>query len=358
MRVRMSFKPIIGCVGACLFIALCSQAQTPSRALLVLEKDGNKFDIVDPVSLKILATLPAGQDPHEVIASPDGKLAYISNFGGRQSSLHTISVVDLVGQKLLPPIDLGILHGAHGLAFAGGELYFTAQINRVIGRYDPATSKIDWVMGTGQDRTHMIWVAPGLDEIVTSNPGSGTMSMIEHVSVASRPSQSGRPSEGNDQQTWDVTTVPVGKGSEGFDVSPDGKDIWVANADDGTVSIIDFASKKVIQTLPISMIRANRLKFTPDGKLVMISDLSAGGPGTASSAPDLVVFDAASRKEVKQLRLGGGAAGILMDPVGSRAFVAVTRANKVAVVDLKTLSVTTEISPLGQVDGMAWAIRK
>jgi DNA-binding beta-propeller fold protein YncE len=82
------------------------------------------------------------------------------------------------------------------------------------------------------------------------------------------------------------------------------------------------------------------------------------GLGAASSEADLVVLDAASRKEVKQFKLGGGAAGILMDPVGFRAFVAVTGGNKVAVVDLKTLSVKTEISPLGQVDGMAWAVRK
>jgi hypothetical protein len=47
-----------------------------------------------------------------------------------------------------------------------------------------------------------------------------------------------------------------------------------------------------------------------------------------------------------------------MDPWSSRAFVAVTGGNKVVVVDLKTLSATTEISPLMQVDGMAWAIRK
>jgi DNA-binding beta-propeller fold protein YncE len=70
------------------------------------------------------------------------------------------------------------------------------------------------------------------------------------------------------------------------------------------------------------------------------------------------VLDAASRKEVKTLNLGGGAAGILMDPDAPRAFVAVSGANKVVVVDLRSLSVTGEISPLGQPDGMAWAVRR
>ena len=375
MRFLKALTGIAGCTGLVLAAALHSaaQTQTPSKALLVLEKNGTQLAIIDPMSLKIVAKLPAGQDPHEVIASADGKLAYISNYGGAQSSLHRISVVDLVAQKELPAIDLGALHGAHGLDFAGGELYFTAETNKVIGRYDPSTQKIDWVLGTGQDRTHMVWVAPSLDKIVTSNVSSATISIIEQVSLANGgfgpppggngargvgPPPGGPPPGGGNQKSWEVTNVPVGRGSEGFDVSPDGKEIWTANARDATVSIIDVASKEVIPTFPISVMGANRLKFTPDRKLVLISGLGAGGPGTASSAPDLVVLDAASRKEVKQLKLGGGAAGILMDPDGSRAFVAVSGGNKVVVVDLKSLSVTREITPLGQPDGMAWAVAK
>jgi YVTN family beta-propeller protein len=355
MKIRMRFKPMIGSVAAVFLVALCAAAQTPSRALLVLEKDGNKFNIIDPTSLKILAKLPAGEDPHEVVASADGKVAYISNYGLEESSVHTISVVDLVAQKVLPAIDIGALRSTHGLAFAGGKLYFTAETSKVIGRYDPATKKVDWVMGTGQDRTHMVWVAPSLDRILTTNARSGSLSIIEQVPVAiggGGPPLGVNVSGGN-YKVWEVTTVPVGGGAEGFDVSPNGKEIWVGNARDDTVSIVDFASKKVIQTFSIPVKKPNRLKFSPDGKIVMVSGL-----GAASSESDLLVLEAASRKEVKELKLGGSAAGILMDPVASRVFVAVTGANKVVVVDLKTLTVTREISPLGQVDGMAWAVRK
>jgi YVTN family beta-propeller protein len=369
MELRRLLKPMLGCLGSFLLLGLCAATETPSKVLLVLEKNGTQLDLIDPVSLKTLAKVPAGQDPHEVIASADGKLAYISNYGGAQSSLHMISVVDLVAQKALAPIDLGALHGAHGLDFAGGELYFTAETNKVIGRYNPATNEIDWVMGTGQDRTHMVWVAPSLDKIVTSNVSSATISIIELLSQPNRgfgpppgatppgSAQAGPPPGGGNRKSWEVTNILVGRGSEGFDVSPDGKEIWTGNAQDGTVSIIDFASKKVIETSPISVKGANRLKFAADGKFVLVSGLGMG-PGAAPSAANLVVLDAATRKEVKQLSLGGGAAGILMDPDGSRAFVAVSGANKVAIVDLTSLTVTGEIAPLGQPDGMAWAVRK
>jgi YVTN family beta-propeller protein len=331
--------------GAFLLAAEFTAAQTPSPALLVLEKSDNSLAIVDPAKLQIVARVPAGPDPHEIVASPDGKMAYISNYGGSDSPLNTISVVDLVARRALPPINLGALHSAHGLAFAGGKLYFTAETNKVVGRYDPATQMVDLVLGTGQDRTHMMAVNESLDRIVTSNVSSGTISIIEQLFA--RTDRFGPPPAGQ-RKTWHVTNVPAGRGAEGFDLSPEGKEIWAANAQDATVTIIDAASKRVTQTLPISVKGANRLKFTPDGKRALISGLGAGEDS------NLVVLDAGTGKEVKGFNLGGSAAGILIVPDGSRAYVAVSGKDKVAVVDLKNLEVTGYVSTGRQPDGLAW----
>lgn len=347
-------------VVVALLVASFACAQTPSTTLLVLAKSDNALAIIDPSTSQVLARIPAGPDPHEIIAADDGKVAYISNYGGPDSELHTISVVDLVARKALTPIDLGALHSTHGLTYAGGKLYFTAETNKVVGRYDPATQRVDWVLGTGQDRTHMIVVAPSLDRMFTSNVNSGTISIIEHVPGGGfgPPPGAGRgpspgPPPGGQRLTWEVTNVPAGRGSEGFDVSPDGKELWVAAARDATVTIIDVAAKKATQTFSIPVKGANRLKFTPDGRLVFISGLGAQAGGTS-----LLVLDASTRKEVKQLNLGGGAAGILIAPDGSWAYVAVSSSDKVAIVDLKTLEVTGQIVAGKQPDGMAWAVRK
>jgi YVTN family beta-propeller protein len=148
---------------------------------------------------------------------------------------------------------------------------------------------------------------------------------------------------------WNETVIPVGKGSEGFDVSPDGRELWTANAQDGTLSVIDIPAKKVVATLDAKVFGANRLKFTLDGKRVLISSLRGG---------DLVVYDAASRKEWKRLPIGHGAAGILIEPSGARAFVACTPDNSIAVIDLKTFEVTGHIDVGGEPDGLAWAVRQ
>jgi YVTN family beta-propeller protein len=372
MSETKSFLRNIIATLALTFLVSAAFAQTPSSTLIALSKDDHTVAIVDPATLQVLARIPSGPDPHEIIASDDGKLAFISNYGGLDSTLNTISVVDLVARKALPPIDLGALHSTHGLTFAGGKLYFTAETNKVIGRYDPATQRVDWVLGTGQDRTHMIAVSKNLDRIVTSNVNSATISIIEQVSPpnggfglppgsgppAGPPSQQpgpppGQPRLTSPRLTWEVTSIPAGRGVEGFDVSPDGKEIWAANARDATVTVIDVATKKATQTFPIAANGANRLKFTPDGKRVLISGL-----GARSADASLVVIDASTHKEVKQLNLGGGAAGILIAPNGSRAYVAVSSADKIAVVDLGTLEVVGQIDAGKQPDGLAWAARK
>ncbi len=84
-----------------------------------------------------------------------------------------------------------------------------------------------------------------------------------------------------------VTAIPVGKGPEGFDLSPDGKEVWAANSGEGSVSIIEVASRRVTASLDLKTKRSNRLKFTPDGKLVLISDDGGG---------ELVFVDASSRR--------------------------------------------------------------
>ena len=345
-------------IGVVLASSLLVAQSSSDNSLLILSKRGHTLAIVDPATLKVLAKVPVGDDPHEVIASTDGRTAYVSNYGG--GSLHTLAVVNLMDQKAMPAIDLDPLHGPHGLTFVGGKTWFTVEGSKAIGRFDPATRRIDWVLGTGQDRTHMIWVSEDEKKIVTANVASGTMTLMELMARRQAPGgpppgaprPAGAPTGpplGPRGPDWEATVVKVGSGPEGFDVLGDGTTIWVANAQDGTVSIIDFASRKVIDTLAVDARGANRLKFTLDGKTALISSL--GGS-------ELVFVDVASRKVIKRLKIGTGAAGIVMQPDGLRAFVACSPDDYVAVIDLKTMEVVGKIDAGGEPDGMAWAVRR
>jgi YVTN family beta-propeller protein len=170
------FKGVAACLSIAFTAATCV-AQPPSRnALLALSKTDHTLAIVDPVTLKVIARIPVGTDPHEVIASTDGKMAFVSIYGG--GSLHELDVVDLVAQKPLLNFDTKPLNGPHGLAFVGGKLWFSAEGAKSVGRYDPATNQLDWCMGTGQDRTHMIYVTDDGKNVYTTNVSSGTVSIL------------------------------------------------------------------------------------------------------------------------------------------------------------------------------------
>lgn len=328
-----STKTWIRLLAPLLFAASAIAAQTPSSALLVLNKEDNALAIVDPVTQKVVGRVPTGEAPHELAVSTDGKLAFSANYGTAQNPGNTISVIDLVAQKELRRVDLGVLRRPHGIFFADGKVYFTAEVNKLIGRYDPASNQIDWLLGTGQNSTHMILVSKDLNRIFTANIGSDSISIIERVSGPAG---------------WNATVVPVGKGPEAVDMSPDGKEIWTSHSRDGGVSIIDIATKKVTHTLNALTKRSNRLKFTPDGKRVLISDMEGA---------ELVVLDAVAHKEIKRMNVGRTPEGILITPDGSRAYVATNADNNVAVIDLKTLELKGHIATGSGPDGMAWAVR-
>jgi YVTN family beta-propeller protein len=315
---------------AFLFVTIALSAaisQLRADTLLVLNKDGT-VAIDDPVTQKVLGRATTGEGPHEIVSAGNG-LAVVSNYGGGR----TLSVIDLKSRKEIHRVDVSPLSRPHGLAAFGNKVYFTAEGSRNIGRYDPASNRVDWTFPTGQDGTHMVVLSKDGAKIFTSNIGSGSISVFE---------RSGSEQPGED---WHGTTVKVGDGPEGFDLSPDGKQIWAANSGDGTVSIIDVASKQVVATINAGTKRSNRLKFTPDSKRVLISDFSTG---------DLIVVETAARKVVKRLKIASSIAGILVSPDGAHAYVAATYDNFVAVLDLRSLEVSGRIMTGNGPDGMDW----
>src|SRR5436305_12071200 len=111
----------------CLFLVNVASAQTANTAkLLVLNKPQAKLLIVNPVAKKVIAEVPTGAGPHEVTASEDGKLAFVSNYGNETPG-NSISVIDLAAHKELRRHELGALRRPHGIVASHGKVYCTAE---------------------------------------------------------------------------------------------------------------------------------------------------------------------------------------------------------------------------------------
>jgi YVTN family beta-propeller protein len=301
-----------------------------NQFLLVLNKAEASLTILDPTDLKVLGKVTVGDSPHEVIASADGKMAFVANYGA-QTPGSSLSVIDLIAKKELRRVDLSPLMRPHGLQEIGGKIYFTAETNRLIARYDPTADKVDWLMGTGQTGSHMIVGALDQKRFYTTNVGSDSVTAFEFQNIPPASSK--------------IEHIAVGKQPEAIDLSPDGKEVWVGLNVDVAIDVIDTTTNKVKERIKLGE-RPYRVKFTPDGKQVF---------ATIPNTKELIVIDAATRKEVKRIKLESVPLGIVFSKDGKFAFISAVQNDYVLKVDLQKFEMITKAETGKAPDGVALA---
>src|SRR5579871_6631795 len=156
------------------WLAALAFAQSPSPALLVLNKAANELAVVDPATGKVVGRTPVGESPHEIAVSADRRYAFVTNYGA-QAPGQSISMVNIATIREEKRIDLFPLRKPHGIFGAGGAVYFTAGTNDIIGRYSPETNRVDWLFGTGQTGTHMVSLNKAMNRIITANIASNSV---------------------------------------------------------------------------------------------------------------------------------------------------------------------------------------
>ncbi|WP_339868148.1 YncE family protein [uncultured Algoriphagus sp.] len=297
---------------------------TPREALLVGEKDAGRLVIIDPETLEIVARIPAGGNLHEL--ATDGRYVYIG------SNLPGITVVDVIEQQRVEPIDISAFGNPHAITFAGTHLYIGHEIQRLITRYDPETKKFDEVIGL-PGGSHMLLITPDEQRIFTASSNGSLIAIIDRVSNE------------RGQKKLLFTTFPGDTRMEGMALSPDGKEFWTLNMNAKQLSIINMPEKKLVCTISFEGGLNNRIKFTKDGKYVLMNELQGN---------ELRVWDVATRKEFKRIDVGAGGEGIFIDPVRPIAYYAVSAGNKLVVIDTNTMTIIKEIHDLQNPDGMDW----
>jgi len=295
--------------------------------LLVLNKADATLAFVDPVKMEVVAKIPTGNGPHEVAVTGDGKTAVVANYGTGPEPGTTLSIVDVGARRERTRLKLPVLR-PHGLYAVGPRIWFTAEGSRVVGALTGGA--IEAIYGTGAEVSHMIVPAPDEKKVYTANIGSDSVTAIDL---------------GGAPRVVKLKQIPAVKGPEGIDLF--GGELWAASrAPNGGIAVIDVATDAVKQTIPTTTKSINRVKFTMDGKRVLVSDPPAN---------EVLVYDAATREIVKRIATPEGPSGIVVAPDGKRAFVACAGAGKVVAIDLDALAVTGSVATGNIPDGMAWA---
>jgi YVTN family beta-propeller protein len=317
----------------------CAPPVAAGGTLLVLNKSDHEVAFVDSETQKVVAKLPTGRGPHEVAVSPDGKLAYVANYGahglfreGVQPKFepgHSLTVVDLAKRQVRATFELAPYGQPHGIYVSrdGRLVWVTVEASQAVLELDASTGKILRTWKTGQNVSHMLVPTPDEKKLYVANIGSGSVTVIE-------------------RESGSVRSVPTGAGAEGIDVSPSGHEVWVTNRGANTVSVLDAKTDAVAATIESGGRFPIRVKLTPDGRQAWVSNAQSNA---------VAVFDTATRNLLGTIEVGAVPVGILVTPDGKRAFVANTNDNRVTVVDVAARRVLGTFSTGTEPDGMGWA---
>lgn len=135
--------------------------------------------------------------------------------------------------------------------------------------------------------------------------------------------------------------VKVGKEPEGVKVSPDGKIVYVTSEVASMVHVIDTTTAKVLKNVKVGK-RPRRMALTPDGKELWVTNELDASVTIVSTADHSVVGNI--KFEVKGAREADiTPVGIQITRDGKRAFVALGKANHVAFIDVPARKVTNQV---------------
>jgi YVTN family beta-propeller protein len=314
-------------------IAMSAPAQT--ARLLVAEKGQHSLAIVDPDSGKVLASIPeSGVTGHEVIASPDGRVAYVpiygnSGVGKPGTDGDSIDVIDIASQKVVNVFKFPHPVRPHCPLFGpkDGLLYVTNELDKAIALIDPKTMKIVGGIPTGQPESHMLVLSHDGRRAYTANVGPGTVSVLD---VKARKV---------------LKIIPISGNTQRIAISPDDRWVFTADQTKPELVVIDTAAEKVARRIPLEGI-AYGTAPTPDGKFLLV---------TLPDQNKIAVVDLKTMQVVRSVATGTYPQEVVVRPDGKAAYVSCETSNQVAVIDLEKWTLARLIATGKATDGVAWA---
>jgi len=133
-----------------------------------------------------------------------------------------------------------------------------------------------------------------------------------------------------------LKTIDVQQEPLGLALSPDAATLYAANAQSGTLSVIDTASQAVVNTLPVNPGgRLNSVLVSPDGKSLYVSDAKAGS---------VHVFGLPDGEKIAAIPVRLFPQRMAFAPDNARLYVVNSASNNVSVIDTNTHTLLTNIA--------------
>lgn len=215
-----------GDAGGAVFLAGIAVHPRTGR-LYVCNEASHEIWVVDPASLRLEARIPAGLHPHSAAFGADRRHLYVSNWGSR-----SVSVIDTERNRRIRDISVGIRPNDMALA-PDGRLF---------------------VACSGDNTVYVIQTRALETPEAPASPARRLPEGTREVLSTSLYPQS-----------------PEGSTPDGVAVSPDGKSLYVANADNNDVMVADISDPAVTRVngfVPVGWY-PTAVAVAPDGTLLV-----------------------------------------------------------------------------------------
>lgn len=312
-----------------LLLLIAFAASCSSQTLLIAHKWADSVGYYDAASGKALATLPVGVRPHEMVFSPDRKLAYVTIYGlntwtQTEPGENKIFILDVPGRKQAGLIDLGQYRRPHGIEVGrkSGKLYVTADQPPSLLVIDPVKRVVEQRFDAGQKAPHMVALTRDETRAYVANSGSASVTVIS-LDGKSKPA-----------------VIETGGIPMGIELTSDEKFCYLAARENDQIAVIDTSTNRVVHRLDVKG-KPVRLRIIGNDSLLIASLIGSG---------EAVAIDLKSRKEVHRLKVGTAAEGLYVDPTGRFLYVSAQGDDKVVKFDLKTWKPVLEVRTASRPD--------
>ena len=306
----------------CALMSGSAQAET----LIVGNKAEDTVSFIDLETGREAARLPTGDMPHEVAVSPDGKRAFVVNYGGT-----TIDLFDVQNLKKIGRCDLSPNSRPHGIVWTrSGGILVTTEGSATLTLVTPDCGRAA-AIPTGQKTSHMVVADEERGRAYVSNLGSRTVTAIDLKA-------------GKKIADWTAAEEP-----EGLDLTPNGSELWVANRGTASVFVLDAMTGKRLASIDVGKVPI-RLAISPDGRWAATSNLQDG---------TISLIDVKTRKVARTIPVSGSADAqqvtLVWSNDGKRLYAAETAKSRIAEVDVASGEVLRRLEAGEGSDGLGFS---
>jgi DNA-binding beta-propeller fold protein YncE len=326
-----------------LVLSAASAAASPHYSVLVVEEMLGRVTLLDAADPARRVSVPVGVKPHEIAVAPDGRTAYVSNFGlndadNREGTPGTsVSIIDVAAARRRGDLELPDgLKAPHGLAFRPrhpGELYVNAEQGDRLVVFDTAHRRVTRTVPLPAGVHNFVFSGDGAilfafapdGAVFRIDPGSGTVLARHGFETPVRglawsadgtrfiAALKGAIALLDPADLAVAQRFPLAAGSQPFycAASPDGRVILVPAVFDASVTVLDARSGAVLRTLGATT--PLRVLWSPDPDVAYVANVSPKGHSLT-----VVHLPAFETTEIDGLR---DANGLAFSPVLPAAFL-------------------------------------